>query len=399
MSHRDHFPIFSHHPDLVYLDSAATTQKPLSVIEAEMDFYTKNNANTNRGLYGLAASATSGLENTREKVRRFLNASSTSEIVFTSGATEGVNLVAQCFVAPNLREGENVVISAMEHHANLVVWQQICQSKKAELRVVSFNQNGVLNLDELAQFLDSKTKILALTHVSNTLGTINPIEEISAIARKKDVPILLDAAQSAATLPLDVQLLDLDFVVFSAHKLFGPTGVGVLFGKKKHLNTMPPYRFGGGMIRDVRFGKTLFAPPPYRFEAGTPNVAGIVGFGAALDFIEKIGQPAIKAHTDTLLLYATEKLTRFEGIEIIGNAPKKSGIISFILRGSHPHDVASILDAQNIALRVGHHCTQPIMDFFDLPGTCRVSFSIYNTKNDIDRLIKGLEEVKRVLKL
>jgi cysteine desulfurase / selenocysteine lyase len=396
---RSQFPIFQNHPDLVYLDSASTTQKPLSVIKAEMNFYTNQNANIHRGVYGLAVTATQVYEGTREKVKKFINANASKEIIFTSGTTEGINLVAQSFVLPNLNEGDNIVISAMEHHANLIPWQQICLLKKAELRIIPMNTEGVLEISGLDDLLNEKTKFLAVTHISNTLGTVNPIEEIINKAHQQNVPVLVDVAQSITSHVLDVRALDIDFLVFSAHKLFGPTGVGIFYGKEKYLNIMSPCKFGGDMIRDVSFEKTTFAPLPNKFEAGTPNIAGVIGLGSAIDFVENIGRININNHIQLLLNYAETKLSTIENLKIIGNSTKKSGIISFILSGIHPHDVASILSSQNIAIRAGNHCTQPIMDFFDLPGTNRVSFSIYNTIEDIDKLIDALELVNKTMKV
>jgi cysteine desulfurase / selenocysteine lyase len=396
---RSQFPIFQNHPDLVYLDSASTTHKPQCVIDAEMNFYTNQNANIHRGVYGLAVTATEVYEKTREKVRQFIGANSTKEIIFTSGTTEGINLVAQCFALANVNEGDNIIISAMEHHANLIPWQQVCLQKKAKLRVIPINTEGVLEMSALDTLLDYKTKIVAITHISNTLGTINPIEEIIKKAHQKNVPVLIDAAQSITSHNLDVIDLDVDFLVFSSHKLFGPTGVGVLYGKEKYLDNMNPYKFGGDMIRDVTFEKTTFAPLPNKFEAGTPNIAGVVGLGAAIEFVESIGRKSINKHILSLLTYSESKLSTIDNLEIIGKSSHKSGIISFILRGIHPHDVASILSSQNIAIRAGHHCTQPIMDFFELPGTNRVSFSIYNSYDDIDKLINALELVNKTMKV
>jgi cysteine desulfurase / selenocysteine lyase len=396
---RSQFPIFQNHPDLVYLDSASTTQKPMCVIEAEMNFYTHQNANIHRGVYDLAVTATQVYEATREKVQKFIHANASKEIIFTSGATEGINLVAQSFALPNLSKGDNIIISAMEHHGNLIPWQQICLQKKAELRIIPMNTEGVLEISSLDSLLNEKTKLLAVTHISNTLGTVNPIEEIINKAHQHNVPVLVDVSQSITSYVLDVQALDIDFLIFSAHKLFGPTGVGVLYGKEKYLTKMTPYKFGGDMIRDVSFEKTMFATLPNKFEAGTPNIAGVVGLGAAIEFVENIGRININNHMQSLLTYAETKLSSIDNLEIIGNATQKSGIISFILRGIHPHDVASILSSQNIAIRAGHHCTQPIMDFFELPGTNRVSFSIYNTFEDIDKLIDALELVNQTMKV
>jgi cysteine desulfurase / selenocysteine lyase len=390
---KNKFPIFKHHPELIYLDSASTTHKLASVIQAEMTFYTQQNANIHRGIYPLAVTATGVYEGTREKVKTFINATSSKEIIFTSGTTEGVNLVAQSFAFAQLKEGDNIVISAMEHHANLIPWQQICLQKRAELRVIPMDEQGVLVLGRLNKLLDKRTKIVAITHISNTLGTINPIKTIIDKAHKLDIPVLIDAAQSIVSHNLGVQKLDIDFMVFSGHKMFAPTGVGVLYGKEKYLNAMSPYKFGGDMIRDVTFEKTFFAPLPNKFEAGTPNIAGVVGLGAALDFIEKMGRNKIKKHQNALLEYATAQLKQIENLKIIGDSPEKSAIISFILRGVHPHDVATILAANHVAIRSGHHCTQPIMDFFEIAGTNRVSFSIYNSMEDVDKLVLAIKKV------
>ena len=395
---RTQFPIFKAHPNLVYLDSASTTQKPQSVIDAEMDFYQNFNANVHRGIYPLAVKATQAYEAVREQVRDFLNAPSVRNIIFTSGTTDAINLVATSFAAERVGEGDEIVITAMEHHANLIPWQQVCLKNKSKLVVVPINTEGVLSVSDFGNVISERTKLVAVTHISNTLGTVNPIEDIIKIAHKKGVPVLLDVAQSVASYVLDVQKLDVDFLAFSGHKLFGPTGVGVLYGKEQLLNDMTPYRFGGEMIRDVTFERTLFAPIPQKFEAGTPNIAGVIGLGAAINFVESMGREAIKKNTDKLLEYATTELLKLEGLEIIGQAKEKSAIISFILRGCHPHDVATILGKQGVCIRAGHHCTQPIMDFYDIPGTVRASFSIYNTYEDIDRLVEGLKKVVLIFK-
>ena len=395
---RSSFPIFKSNPTLVYLDSAATTHKPRSVIKTETDFYSKYNANVHRGVYGIAVQASNAYENVREKVAAFIGAATKNEIVFTSGTTSGINLVAQSFLAPQLNAGDEVIISVMEHHANLIPWQQVCLQKNAVLRVIPFDENGVLNLNVYESFINAKTKLVAVTHISNTLGTINPIEKIIDSAHQKNIPVLIDAAQSISSYEINVQKLGADFLVFSAHKLFGPTGVGILFGKAHHLETMQPHQFGGDAIRDVTFERTLFAPPPQRFEPGTQNIAGIIGLGAAIDFTEKIGRKNIFAHTNSLLKIATSKLQNIKGVRIIGNAPEKLAIISFIIGGIHPHDAASILAQRNICIRAGQHCTQPIMDFFDLPGTIRASFSVYNDEVDVEKLIMGIEEVKKIMR-
>lgn len=394
---RQSFPVFQHFPDLVYLDSASTTQKPQVVIEAERDYYEQHNANVHRGIYRLAAEATALYEGSRERCARFIHAPQAKQVIFTSGSTDGINLVAQCFALPRLEPRDQVLISAMEHHSNLIPWQQVCLAKKAELKVIPFNIKGELDLQALKDLLNPKVKILALTHISNTLGTINPIAEIIALAHAQGVPVLVDAAQSISSHTIDVQALDVDFLVFSGHKIFGPTGTGVLYGKEKWLKEMPPYRFGGEMIRDVTFEKTTFAPIPHKFEAGTPNIAGVATLTTALDFVESLGQKNIAEHLQTLLAAGMEKLSNIPGIHFYGEAAQKSGIISFTIDGIHPHDLATILGQQDICIRAGHHCTQPIMDFYDIPGTVRASFSVYNTLEDLDKLKQGLAQVIGVL--
>lgn len=393
---RAQFPIFKEYPNLAYLDSASTTQKPYSVIAAEMDFYQKYNANVHRGIYPLAAKATRAYEAVRTKVQQSVNAPSVKEIIFTSGTTDAVNLVATSFALDRVGAGDEILISAMEHHANLIPWQQVCLRKGGKLVVVPMDTEGVLSMLDFEKAMTAKTKLVAVTHVSNTLGTVNPIAEIIEVAHRQGVPVFVDAAQSAASHVIDVQKWGVDFLAFSGHKLFGPTGVGVLYAKERWLNEMTPYRFGGEMIRDVTFERTLFAPIPQKFEAGTPNIAGVIGLGAAIDFVESIGRETIKKHTKELLDYATTELLKIDGLEIIGRAAEKSAIVSFILRGAHPHDVATILGQQEVCIRAGHHCTQPIMDFFDIAGTVRASFSIYNTFEDVDKLVAGLKQVQLI---
>lgn len=394
---RQNFPVFQHFPNLVYLDSASTTQKPQVVIAAEQEFYEQHNANVHRGIYRLAAEATALYEGSRDRCARFLNAPQAKQVIFTSGTTDGINLVAQCFALPRLESGDQVLISAMEHHSNLIPWQQVCLAKKAELKVVPFNQQGELDLEALKDLLNPRVKILALTHISNTLGTINPIAGIIDMAHAQGVPVLVDAAQSISSHQIDVQALDIDFLVFSGHKIFGPTGTGVLYGKEKWLKEMPPYRFGGEMIRDVTFEKTTFAPIPHKFEAGTPNIAGVATLATALDFVESLGQNNIAAHLQTLLAAGMEKLRGIPGIQFYGEAAQKSGIISFTIDGIHPHDLATILGQQDICIRAGHHCTQPIMDFYEIPGTVRASFSVYNTMEDVTKLGEGVNNVLKVM--
>ena len=395
---RKQFPVFTHFPDLVYLDSAATTQKPYIVLALEQEYYERHNANVHRGIYRLAAEATALYEGTRERSARFLNAPQAKQIIFTSGTTDGINLVAQCFALPRLEAGDQLLISAMEHHSNLIPWQQVCLAKKAELKVIPFLPNGELDLQALRDLLNPRVKLLALTHISNTLGSINPIETIIPLAHAQGIPVLVDAAQSVVSHKIDVQALDVDFLAFSGHKLFGPTGTGVLYGKEKWLNEMPPYRFGGEMIRDVTFERTLFAPIPQKFEAGTPNIAGVATLASAMDFVEDLGQNNIGTHLKRLLQVGMERLATIPGIQFYGEAAHKSGIISFTLEGIHPHDLATILGQKDICIRAGHHCTQPIMDFYEIPGTVRVSFSVYNVEEDVDKLAKGLREVMGVLR-
>lgn len=395
---RQAFPIFEHYPDLVYLDNAATTQKPRTVIEAERHFYEWQNANVHRSIYPLAAMATEAYENTREKTRAFLNARASQEIIFTRGTTESINLVAQSYAGEILQEGDAVVISAMEHHSNLIPWQQVCLRKKARLLVIPVHPDGTLDMSRLPELLQqNRVKLLAITHISNALGTINPIGEIIALAHRHGVPVMVDAAQSAASMLLDVQVLDVDFLTFSSHKMFGPTGVGVLYGKSALLEQMPPWQFGGEMIRDVTFEQTAFAAPPQKFEAGTPNIAGVAAFGAALDFILATGRENIAEHSRTLLDYATEAMNKIPGLTIVGQAREKSGILSFTLAEAHPHDIATILGERQVCIRAGHHCTQPLMDFLELPGTARASFSVYNTEEDVAQLVQAVREVQRLM--
>lgn len=392
---KPHFPIFSHHPDLVYLDNAATTQKPQIVIDAISNFYEKENANIHRGIYPLAVSASQKYEQVRGKVAQFLNAESSDEIVYTSGTTASINLVAHSFLNPRLKQGDEVIISAMEHHANLIPWQMACKKTGAQLRVIPMNKNGELDLAVFKSMLSSKVKMVAIVHVSNSLGTINPIEEMIDLAHQKDIPVLVDGAQSVAHYPIDIQMMDADFFTFSGHKLFGPTGVGILYGKKQYLNEMEPYQFGGDMIKNVTFEKSIFADVPQRFEAGTTNISGVIGLGAAIDFINEIDRKEVlsflkKMENDLIL-----KLLDINGLSVVGQAKSKSSIVSFSMKNIHPHDVATFLGTENIAVRAGHHCTQPVMDFFQIPATTRVSFSIYNQPEEIDFFVEKVKEIKQ----
>ncbi len=391
---KSRFPLFTKYPDLVYLDNAATTQKPDSVIAAITDFYQGSNANIHRGVYPLAAQATALFEGSRDKVKGFINARKREEVLFTAGTTAGTNLVAQSFLLPSLQPGDNIVISAMEHHANLIPWQIACQQVGAELRVIPMDSKGELDQQAYAALLSEKTRMVALVHISNTLGTINPVGEMVAEAKKKGIPVLLDVAQSIAHYPIDVQTLGCDFMVFSGHKLFGPTGIGILYGKEEHLDQMNPYQYGGDMIREVTFSKSTFAGLPNKFEAGTPNIAGAIGLGAAIDFLSSIDRASALRDLKQLQVYAESSLLTLDGLSLVGTAKERTAIFSFALDDIHPHDIATFLGEENIATRAGHHCTQPIMSFFGLPATTRASFSIYNTTADVDRLVQTLREIQ-----
>lgn len=396
MDYKADFPIFQAHPDLVYLDNAATTHKPKSVVDAIQYFYSQENATINRGLYPLGAQASRKYQAVRKQVAEFLNAASAQEIVFTSGTTESINLVAQSFALPKLNAGDEVLVTAMEHHANLIPWQQACQQSGAKLKIAPILDDGTLDIAAFEALITPNTRFISVVHISNTLGTINPIEKIIKLAKsqKHPIPILIDAAQSAAHFDLNVQQLDCDFLVFSGHKVYGPTGVGVLYARAKHLATMQPIRFGGDMIERVTYEQATFAKVPRRFEAGTPNVAGIIGLGAALDYIKSLDQKSVHTHLNNLKEVATQALQTIDDIALVGTAKNKSAILSFNLGDIHPHDVASFLGAENIAIRAGHHCTQPLMDSWNLPGTIRASFAIYNTEEDIIKLVETLVEVQ-----
>ncbi|MCB0595015.1 MAG: cysteine desulfurase [Lewinellaceae bacterium] len=392
---RRQFPIFSHYPQLAYLDNASTTQKPKAVIDSIANFYEKGNANIHRGVYELAARATQQYEGVRQKVAGLIGAPKPETIVYTSGTTAGINLVAQSFLEPRLQAGDEVVISYMEHHANLIPWQMACKRKGAKLRVVPMGKDGVLDLAAYREMLSPRTRMVALVHVSNTLGTVNPIEEMIALAHQQGVPVLVDGAQSIAHFPIDVRALDVDFLVFSGHKMYGPTGVGILYGKEERLAAMPPWQFGGDMIRDVAFEETTFAEPPQRFEAGTTPIAGVIGLGAAVDFLQALDKNEIQQHLKKLGQAAREELARIDGLTMIGNAAESTAIVSFVLENVHPHDVATFLAEEQIAVRAGHHCTQPIMDFFGIAGTTRASFTIYNDLSEIERLAQSLKAIQQ----
>ncbi len=393
------FPILKqqvHGHPLVYLDNAATSQKPRAVIEAISNYYESGNANIHRGVHYLSEHATSEHEAARRTVQQFVNAANKREIIFVRSATEGINLVAQSYGRANVGAGDEVLITAMEHHSNIVPWQMLCDEKRAQLRVLPINDRGELHLEELPKLLTPRTKIFAFTHVSNALGTINPIKQMIKLAHSHGVPVVIDGAQGAPHLKIDVQDLDVDFYVFSGHKVYGPTGIGALYGKLDLLNAMPPYQGGGDMIRSVTFEKTLYNDLPYKFEAGTPDIAGAIGLGAALNYVEKLGLDNIAAHEHDLLTYGTEVLTSIPGVRIIGTAAQKAAVISFILEGIHPHDIGTILDREGIAVRTGHHCAQPVMQRFHVPATARASLALYNTRQEIDRLAEGIEKVKEV---
>lgn len=396
---REDFPVLReivHGKPLVYLDNAATTQKPQTVIDAEVAYYSHTNANVHRGVHALSQRATDQYEAARDKVRQFINAESTQEVVFVRGTTEAINLVAQSYARPRLSADDNVIISAMEHHSNIVPWQMACAQTGAELRVVPVNDAGELDLAMFEKLLGPHTRLVALTHLSNALGSITPVARIIELAHAAGVPVLLDGAQAIAHLGVDVRALDCDFYAFSGHKIFGPTGIGVLYGKAALLESMPPYQTGGDMIRSVTFGQTEYNDLPYKFEAGTPNIAGAIGLGAALDYVTAIGLPAIAAHEQDLLAYATKLAGGIEGLKIIGTAQHKASILSFTLYGVHPHDIGTILDHDGVAIRAGHHCAMPLMQRFGIAGTARASFSLYNTRAEVDALIAALHKVQEM---
>ncbi|MSQ13974.1 MAG: cysteine desulfurase [Dehalococcoidia bacterium] len=396
---RDDFPILKqvvNGKPLVYLDNAATSQKPQAVLDTLLRYYTTENANIHRGVHTLSALATEDYEGARAKVRRFLNAKEDREIVFVRGTTEGINLVASSYGRRFIGPGDEVIITAMEHHSNIVPWQMLCEEKGATLRVIPMNDDGELLMDEYDKLLSKRTKLVSVVYVSNSLGTINPVREIITKAHSVGAPVLLDGAQSTPHMAVDVQALDCDFYAFSGHKLYGPTGVGVLYGKAALLDAMPPYQGGGDMIKSVTFAKTIYNDLPYKFEAGTPNIAGGIGLGTAVDYVTGIGLERIAAHEDELLVYGTKRLAEIEGLRLIGTAKHKTGILSFTLKDIHPHDIGTVLDQEGIAIRTGHHCTQPVMERFGIPATARASLGMYNTKAEIDALVLGLDKALEV---
>ncbi len=396
---RNDFPILKkliREKPLCYLDNAATTQKPLSVIDTVSNYYAEENSNIHRGVHTLSELATQSYEQARVKIKNFINAASEKEIIFTRGTTESINLVAQTYGRQNIGEGDEIIISGMEHHSNIVPWQLIAKEKKAELKVIPLNDKGELILDDFEKMISEKTKIISVVYVSNSLGTVNPVDKIIKIAHKHNVPVLIDGAQTVSHIPVDVQQLDCDFFALSGHKIYGPTGIGVLYGKEKLLDEMPPYMGGGDMISKVTFEETTYNELPYKFEAGTPNIAGAIGLGAAIDYVTGIGLKAIASHEQDLLNYATVKLNEIDGLRIIGTAKEKCGVISFVLDKVHPHDVGTFLDFEGVAIRTGHHCTQPVMDRYCVPATSRASFAMYNTKHEVDVLVKAIKKVLEV---
>ncbi|MDW8295714.1 MAG: cysteine desulfurase [Raineya sp.] len=398
---REQFPILKqivHGKKLVYLDNAATSQKPLSVINALNEYYTSYNANIHRGAHYLAAKATEIYEQVREKVANFLNARSSEEIIFTRGTTEGINLVASTFGKKYIHEGDEIIISTMEHHSNIVPWQMLCEERNATLKVIPITESGELLLKEYEELLSPRTKLVAIVHISNALGTINPIKEMIQKAHAVGAKFLVDGAQGAVHLPIDVQDLDCDFYAFSGHKVYAPTGIGALYGKKEILEQIPPYHGGGEMIKEVTFEKTTYNDLPFKFEAGTPNIADVIALGKALDFVDEIGKENIAQHEAQLLEYATEKVQNIDGLKIIGTASQKAGVLSFVVEGVHHADLGTLLDTQGVAVRTGHHCTQPLMKRLGLEGTTRASFAVYNTFEEIDIFIRALEKAIQMLK-
>ena len=381
---------------LVYLDNAATTQKPQVVLDTLFRYYTAENANIHRGVYELSQNATRAYEGARSKIAAFLNAAEPAEIIFTRNATEGINLVAQTFGRSKVGAGDEVVISGMEHHSNIVPWQLLCEEKGAHLRVVPITDDGELMLDELSSLLGPRTKLVSIVHMSNSLGTVNPVRQVVELAHKFDVPVLLDGSQAAYHMSVDVRALDCDFYVVTGHKLYGPTGIGALYGRRSLLDAMPPYQGGGDMISSVTFERTTYNELPHKFEAGTPHIAGAIGLGAAVDFITDVGFGAIAAHERQLLEYATAALSGVPGLRLIGTASEKASILSFVLDGVHPHDVGTVVDTEGVAIRTGHHCTQPVMDRFGVPATARASLAMYNTTDEVDHLVMALAKVREV---
>ncbi|MGQ0542250.1 MAG: SufS family cysteine desulfurase [Blastocatellia bacterium] len=396
---RKDFPVLSQEVNgkpLVYLDNAASSQVPQLVIDRGSKYLAEEHSNIHRGVHYLSQHATTAYEAAREKVKRFINAPDVKECIFVRGTTEGINLVAYSYGHKFISEGDEIIVSQMEHHSNIIPWQMVAEQRGANIRVIPMNERGELVIDEYENLLNERTRIVAVGHVSNSLGTINPLKEVIATAHKFGVPVCVDAAQSVPHFPVDVQDLDADFYVFSGHKMFGPTGSGVMYGKREWLDKMPPYQTGGGMIRTVSFEGTTFAPIPDKFEAGTPAIAAGIGLGAAIDYINSIDFEAAAAYEHELLEYATERLSDIPGVKIIGTAENKASVLSFTIENVHPHDIGTILDQQGIAVRAGHHCAQPVMQFFDVPATARASFAFYNTREEVDKLADAVQKVIEV---
>lgn len=398
---RKEFPILHQQVngrDLVYFDNAATNQKPKRVIDALVEYYTGYNANIHRGIHTLAEKATRAYEATRETAQRFINAKSTEEIIFTRGVTESINLVAATYGKAFVEEGDEIIISTIEHHSNIVPWQFVCESKKAKLKVIPVSREGELDMNVYKNMLSKRTKIVAVNHASNSLGTINPVKEIIRLAHEAGAVVLIDGAQAGAHLDIDVQDLDADFYCLSSHKMYGPTGTGILYGKKDLLEKMPPYHGGGEMIKEVTFEKTTYNDLPYKFEAGTPNIGDVIAFRHAMEFILEIGRENIHTHEQELMLYATERISKLKGIRLVGQAKQKVGVVAFVVEGIHHFDIGQMLDARGIAVRTGHHCTQPLMECYGIEGTVRASFAVYNTKKEVDQLVEGLERIINFMK-
>ncbi|MFN8268417.1 MAG: cysteine desulfurase [Chitinophagales bacterium] len=397
---RADFPILNEKirgKQLVYLDNGASTQKPQTVIDAEKYFYEHQYANIHRGVHFLSQIGTDLYEQSRKKIQQFINAKHDYEVIFTKGTTNSINLVAYTFGRKFIQEGDEIVVSEMEHHSNIVPWQMLCDEKKCILKVIPLQPDGTILVEDAQKIITSKTKLVSITYVSNALGTINPIKELIEIAHQKGAKILIDAAQAIQHIPIDVQTLDVDFLVFSGHKIYGPTGTGILYGKEEILNEMPPFEGGGDMIKSVSFKGTVFNDLPFKFEAGTPHISGCITLGTAIDYVQKIGIENIYRYEHNLLQYATTQLQQIDGLKIFGTAQQKSSVISFLLEGIHPYDVGVILDNQGIAIRTGHHCAQPVMDYFGITGTCRATFAFYNTHDEVDALVQGILKAKKML--
>ena len=396
---REDFPILKkkvHDKNLVYLDNAATTQKPTYVIDRVNKYYTTMNANIHRGVHALSQEATEAFEGARIQIKQFINSIGKNQIIFTRGTTEAINLVASSYGRANVKEGDEIIISHMEHHSNIVPWQMLCKEKNAKLRIIPINDNGELIFEEFEKLVNEKTKLISIVYVSNSLGTINDVKRIINYAHQFNIPVLVDAAQAVNHIKVDVQELDCDFLAFSGHKIYGPTGIGALYGKVELLEAMPPYQGGGDMISKVTFEETTYNELPHKFEAGTPDIAGAIGLGAAIEYVSKIGIENIKDHETSLLEYATKQIAVVPGLRIIGSAKEKTSVLSFVLENIHPHDIGTFLDFEGVAIRTGHHCTQPVMQRFNIPATSRASFAMYNTKEEVDVLVNGLKKIIEV---